>query len=155
MTTPTTPRSAESIFEHIFTTANPETASQPPEHLAWVMFENGTAFFTKPTEELTPETNADALVEAARKALDELGPVAAGGPGGDFNVSLLNSWFPDEFVYFVTFGHPALATIVIADADNELAAGLDGRGRRDSDVRGKKVTLVRTFDGTKIGPGTR
>lgn len=149
MTTPAEPRSAESVFDHIFTTDNPQTGSKPPASMAWVVFEHGTAFFSEPTEALPPDASADALVEAARAALDELGPAVPGGPAGDFNVSRLDAWLPDEFVYFVTFGHGALATVVTAASDGDAAAGLEARSRRDADVREKKVALVRTFDGVK------
>ncbi len=153
MTTPETPRDTESIFERIFTSVNPETGSKPPAQLAWVVFENGTTFFTEPTEALPADASADTLVAAALGALGEVGPATAGGPAGDFNVSPMSAWFSDDTVHFITFGHRALANVVTGTYDSDLAAGLAGRARRDRDVSEKKITLVRGFDGSKAkGP---
>jgi hypothetical protein len=149
MATNQEPRSAASVIEHVFTNPNPASGSRPPEHMAWVVFENGTVFFTAPGDALPLDTSLEALVRAAGAALDELGPVRAGGPAGDFSVSLLSSWFPGEFVYFVSFDHDAIATVVTRDSENELGAGLEGRARRDADVRERKVVLARGFDGAK------
>ncbi|HEU4404117.1 MAG TPA: hypothetical protein VFS43_02315 [Polyangiaceae bacterium] len=152
MATPPEPRSAASVIEHLFTNPNPTSGSGPPEHMAWVVFENGTAFFTTPSDALPLGSSLDALERAAKAALDELGPVRAGGPAGDFNVSHLATWFPGEFVFFVSFDHNSIATVVTGDSDDRLSAGLEGRSRRDVDVREKKVVVARGFDGAKT-PG--
>lgn len=140
-------RTVAGVLEHLFTSVNPETGSRPPPHIAWVVFANGTAFFTAPTDELPLDAPREDLVTAACRALEELGPVVAGTPSGDFSPSLLDTWFPGEFVYFVTYDHPSIATIVFADEEAELAAGLEGRARRTADHEARRIELVRDFAG--------
>jgi len=114
--------------------------------MAWVVFANGTCFYTAPTDEL-PATSTRVEVEAAGKAaLRELGPVHVGSPSADFNPVRLDGWFPDEPVWFVTFDHPAIATIVVHEG-SDLAIGLRGRSLREADHDEQRVVLVRRFDG--------
>jgi hypothetical protein len=140
-------RTVAQVIEHVFTHDNPTTGSTPPEHMAWVVFANGTVFFSAPNDMLTLDASAEAVAAAAREALRELGPVIPGTPAGDFNAAHLGGWFPGEHVYFVTYDHPAVATVVLADAQNDLAAGLEGRARRAADSEAMEVELIRTFDG--------
>lgn len=134
------------VIETLFTTENPATGSQPPAQIAWVVFAHGTVFFTTPTDALPLDTSFDALADAARAALHELGPVIPGTSSADFNISRLDGWYPDDPVWFVAFDHPALATIVIED--DELAAGLVARSLRQQDHEDRAIVLVRHFDGT-------
>ncbi len=145
-------RSVGSVLEHVFTHENPTTGSQPPELMAWVVFENGTAFFSAPTDELGSDATQDELVAAARIAMAELGPVIAGTPAGDFNPVCLDAWFPGEYVYFVTYDHPAIATVVIAEKPDDLAAGLTGRARREADLSGLDAREIRDFQGRVFRP---
>jgi hypothetical protein len=145
-------RSAASVLEHVFTHDNPETGSQPPEHMAWVVFEHGTAFFSAPTDELPLDATPEEILAAARMAMAELGPVIAGTPAGDFNPVCLDAWFPGEFVYFVTYDHPAIATVVIAEEEDDLSAGLAGRARREADLAGLTATEIRSFNGRVTRP---
>lgn len=145
-------RSAASVLEHVFTHENPETGSLPPEHMAWVVFEHGTAFFSAPTDELQLDATPAEILAAARMAMAELGPVIAGSPAGDFNPVCLDAWFPGELIYFVTYDHPAIATVVIADEDDELAAGLAGRARREADLAGLTAIEIRGFNGRVTRP---
>lgn len=136
------------MLEHVFTHQNPTTGSLPPEQMAWVVFEHGTAFFSAPTEELGVDADVDELIAAARIAMAELGPVIAGTPAGDFNSEPLDVWFPGELIYFVSYDHPAIATVVIADeAQDDLSAGLIGRSRREADLEGLSAREIRDFNG--------
>lgn len=147
------PRSVGSVLEHVFTHQNPSTGSLPPEQMAWVVFEHGTAFFSAPTDELATDADVDDLVAAARIAMAELGPVIAGTPAGDFNSECLSAWFPGEFVYFVSYDHPAIATVVVADeAQDDLSAGLVGRSRREADLEGLSAREIRDFHGRVFRP---
>ncbi len=140
------PPTPAQVLESVFTSVNPVTGSHPPPAMAWVVFANGTCFYTAPTDEL-PATSTRVEVEAAGKAaLRELGPVHVGSPSADFNPVRLDGWFPDEPVWFVTFDHPAIATIVVHEG-SDLAIGLRGRSLREADHDEQRVVLVRRFDG--------
>ncbi|HEY0138430.1 MAG TPA: hypothetical protein VGB85_30300 [Nannocystis sp.] len=145
-------RSPASVMEHVFTHRNPTTGSTPPEHMAWVVFEHGTAFFSAPSDELPLDATPEEILAAARIAMAELGPVIAGTAAGDFNPVCLDAWFPGEFVYFVTYDHPAIATVVIADHEDDLSAGLAGRAYREADLAGLTATEIRGFDGRVVQP---
>ncbi len=140
------------MMEHVFTHHNPTTGSTPPDHMAWVVFEHGTAFFSAPSEELPLDASPEEILAAARIAMAELGPVITGTAAGDFNSVCLDAWFSGEFVYFVTFDHPAIATIVIADHQDDLSAGLAGRACREADLAGLTATEIRGFDGRVVRP---
>lgn len=134
------------VITTIFTTENPATGSKPPPEMAWVVFSHGTAFFTLPTDAVPLDASFDALVAAARAALSELGPVIAGTPAADFNTARLEGWYPDEPVWFVSYAHSALATIIVEP--DELSAGLGARALRQQDHDDPQVVLVRRFDGS-------
>jgi hypothetical protein len=145
-------RSVGSVLEHVFTHDNPSTGSQPPERMAWVVFEHGTAFFSAPTDELAVDATADELVAAARIAMAELGPVIAGTSAGDFIAVCLDDWFPGETIYFITYDHPAIATVVFTDEKDDQFAGLAGRSRREADLEGLTATEIRDFSGRVLRP---
>lgn len=145
-------RTVADVVEHLFTTANPESGSLPPEQIAWVVFANGTAFFTAPHDDLPLDATAEELADAARQALHELGPVVAGTPAADFSPSLLRAWYPGEYVYFITYDHPSVANIVFAEGESELAAGLEGRARREADYDAMQVAMIRDFAGKQHRP---
>jgi hypothetical protein len=140
------------VLEHVFSHENPGTGSQPPEHMAWVVFASGTAFFSEPSDELPRDARGPELIRAAKIALEELGPVIPGTPSADFNPVLLDDWFPGEFIYFVSYDHPSVATIVIADEDDALAAGLEARARRNADHELRRVVEIRDFSGKVSRP---
>jgi len=142
---------AEDVIAHIFTTENPETGSQPPAHIAWVVFAHGTSFFSGPTEALPVNATLPAIAEAGKAALRELGPVRAGSSAGDFRTLRLEGWYPDEPVWFVGFDHPDIATVVTMDAES-LAVGLEGRRRRQRDHDELAIVCVRGFDGAIARP---
>lgn len=137
----------EEIVERIFTSPNPETGSHPPPQIAWVSFANGSVFFTAPTDGLPVDASPEAIAEAGKAALRELGPVHAGTPSADFNPVRLDGWYPDEPVWFVGFDHPAIATVLVLDTQ-PVTAGLEARGRRQIDHDELVLACVRGFDGT-------
>ena len=139
------------IFERVFTTENPSTGSVPPPHMAWVVFEHGTGFFTTPTDELPVDASFEAIADAARAALRELGPVHVGTSSADFSTARLAGWFPDDPVWFVTYDHPAIASAVVEES--ELAAGMFARSLRQEDHDGMNIVLVRRFDGSVRSSG--
>ncbi len=65
---------------------------------------------------------------------------------------LLDDWFPGEFIYFVSYDHLSVATIVIAEEDNALAAGLVARARRNADHEARRVVEIRDFTGKVSRP---
>ena len=134
------------VLHKVFTSKNPTTGSAPPPHMAWAVFANGTAFYSEPTDTLPVDAPFDAIADAGRAALRELGPVIAGTPAADFNSSRLDNWFPDEPVWFVTYDHPSIITILVSDGD-DLRAGLEGRSRRQQDHDETSIVLVRRFTG--------
>ncbi|MCA9710988.1 MAG: hypothetical protein KDK70_34420 [Myxococcales bacterium] len=134
------------VIAHIFTSTSP-TGSEPPEHMAWAVFEHGTAFFCTPREDLPVDASLDAVEQAARAALAELGPVYAGTPTADFGSKRLDAWFPDDPVYAVTFVHPGIVTVVIESVERDFAAGLLGRAARQKDHDAPVLVAVRNFRG--------
>lgn len=139
-----------SVMEHMFTRPSP-TGGAPPPEVAWVIFDNGTVFYTGPTEALGAAATTAEIERAARDALAEIGPVIAGSPSADFNVVRLEQWFPDDPVYFVTFDDPRIAAVIIDEVEAEVTAGLLGRAARDADRDDPQVVEVRGFDGTRGG----
>jgi len=140
-------RSTHAVLHHIFTNANPTTGAAPPAHVAWAVFEHGTLFYTFPNDDLDVDASVDDISRAAVDAIRELGPAHPGSPAGDFNVSHLDSWYPGDTVYFVTYDHPAIANVVFAAEVNEVAAGVTGRSARSADAEHPVVVLVRDFHG--------
>ncbi|MCP4129405.1 MAG: hypothetical protein GY754_00175 [bacterium] len=138
-----------SIIEYLYTNENPETGAAPPEHMAWVVFKNGTVYLSAPCDELPVDSSLETIALKAKEALNELGPVVPGAASADFNVSLLDGWFPEDSIYLVTYTHPNIASIIIGEEDEETVAGMEGRSRRDMDLENTEIIVVRGFDGTK------
>lgn len=135
------------VVTRVFTTENPETGSAPPEHVAWVIFRHETVFLTAPTDELPVSSTPDALVRAALKTLIRFGPPVPGTASADFQVTRL-PWWPDAFVFMVSYDHPNLFNVVIADDEmSDLGVGIMGRSVRKSDAEEPSVIEVRAFDG--------
>ncbi len=40
------------VLEHVASHLEPGSSSLPPEHMAWVVFASGTAFFSDPSDDL-------------------------------------------------------------------------------------------------------
>lgn len=140
------PTAAE-VLERVFTSVNPATGSRPPPAMAWAVFEHGTFFYTDPSSDLPATASFDQIAAAALAALDELGPVQAGTPAGDFNPTRLEGWYPDHPVWFVSYDHPRIATVIELEA-TDVAAGLTARSHRQLDHDERKIVLVRRFNGT-------
>lgn len=62
----------------------------------------------------------------------------AGTPSGDFSTARLRGWYPDDPVWFVTFDHPRIATIVELEG-SDVAVGLTGRSRRQQDHEERRI----------------
>ena len=141
----------EDVIEKVFTSKNPETGGEPPENLAWVIFENGTVFLAAPSEQTPLEIDFEPLAEVASQELKVLGPSIGGTPSGDFNVIKLG-WYPDDFVYRVTYNHPNIANIEVCETETDhLLVGISGRAARGKDAENLQVKFVRKFDGsTKV-----
>lgn len=137
-----------STIEHMFTSVGP-SGSDPPEPIAWAVLEHGTVFYSQPSASLPVDATLDAIERAARVALSELGPVVPATPGGDFQVSRLDGWFPDDPVFFVTFEHPAIATVIIESVPGDVGAGLLGRVARQRDHDEPRFVMVRNFRGAR------
>jgi len=138
---------SETIVEHIFTTPNPETGSQPPAHFAWILFENDTIYLSFPNE-LTPlEASFDELANVAKEELQKLGSAMAGSPSGDFNVNKV-SWYPDDFVFMITYDHGHIFNFGIYEEEtSDLTVGLVGRAARSEDAETLKIKKIRNFQG--------
>lgn len=135
------------VITQVFTTANPTTGHAPPEHVAWALFANETVFLTMPTEALPVDASPAALKSAAQAALLELGPPRAGTPSADFRVVRL-PWFPDDYVYMVSYSHPNIFNIIIADEEtSDLVAGMTARATREMDVEQPDIIAWRDFAG--------
>lgn len=135
------------VVTKVFTTENPATGSAPPAHVAWVIFRNETVFLTMPTDELPVETTPDTLARTALKALIHFGPPVPGTASADFRVARL-PWFPDDFVYMVSYDHPNLLNIVIAEAEmTDVGVGMLGRAVRKLDAEEPSVIELRDFGG--------
>lgn len=134
------------VLHKIFTNNNPVSGSPPPPHMAWAVFANGTAFYTEPTDALPVDASFDAIGDAGRAALRELGPVIAGTAAADFTSRRLDNWFPDEPVWFITYDRPSIVTILVTPG-NDIRVGLEGRSRRQRDHDEGAIVLVRRFTG--------
>jgi len=96
----------------------------------WVAFLFGTCVVV-PSGEREPKAAALAL-------LAERGPVVAGTPSGDFNVSEM----PAEFGWLVSFDHPDILARVsraTAGASPDMVIGLTGRAARARDAEALAV----------------
>lgn len=141
-------RKPEDVVEHIYTTENPETGSQPPENVAWVMFGNGTFYLTGVSDELPLDTSHEQLAVVATQSLKEFGRAIGGTYTADFGANKL-PWFPDEFVYIVTYSHNHIFNICVHEEEaSELSVGFLGRAARGEDAEELQVKLVRHFDGS-------
>lgn len=141
-------RKPEDIVEYIYTTENPETGSQPPEHVAWVMFGNGTFYLTGVNDEVSLDADYDHIASVATQSLKELGRAIGGTSSADFGANKL-PWFPDEFVYMVSYNHNHIFNIRVQDEEaDEVSVGFWGRADRSQDADELQVKFVRHFDGS-------
>lgn len=136
----------EDIVENIFTTPNPETGSQPPENIAWVLFENDTIYLAIPSE-LTPlGSDFEQLAKVARQELKSLGVAAGGTSSADFSVNKV-SWYPNDYIFMVTYDHGHIFNISIQENEtNDVSIGVLSRSARSLDAEELKVKKVRDFN---------
>jgi hypothetical protein len=101
----------------------------------WVAFKFGTVIVSK--------ERVDDPVEYALDILQEWGPVAAGTPLGDFNVSE----FETEDGWLVSYPHDAIMNYVLPDEIEDgqahhMLVGLIGRSKRHADFEAQEVIHV-------------
>jgi len=137
------------IIELVYTTANPETGSQPPKYVAWVVFEHGTVFLTFPKDHTPVDASAELLQQRAIEALQDLGEPIAGTSSADFNVGRL-PWFEEQFVYVITYDSQYIFNIAsYSEETNDIAVGIFARALRADDAISPKVLFVRDFQAQK------
>lgn len=105
---------------------------------SFVVFEHGSVVVL-----VDASATADLAAEAIA-VIAESGPVAAGGPAGDFGVCTL----PDGRGWAVTSHHPDLLTVFPAEVDEGaegVTIGLLGRSKRGQDA--EEQTVVHVHDG--------
>ncbi|MDQ2794028.1 MAG: hypothetical protein M3Y12_08475 [Bacteroidota bacterium] len=108
-----------------------------PQFEDWVLFKNGTYVIFDDASSITD------IPEAAIAEMKEYGPVQAGGPAGDFNVTNL-----DETEGWVVSGHGyGMYTYVppselTSPAPTDLEVGLFGRMKRSLDGQNPAVLHV-------------
>lgn len=102
----------------------------------WVLFAGGTYVIIEEEAELK------APREHAIERLKEFGPVAAGGPAGDFSVIRLNNtdgWVVSGHGYGIyTYVHPR----ELSADPSQVEIGLYGRSKRHEDSQGLEVIHV-------------
>ncbi len=149
MTSPS-PTTADAVLEHLFTHANPDSGSPAPAHTAWVVFAHGTVFYTFPDAELPVDSGREALVAAALKAFEALGPVRVGTPSADFHPGHLATWFPEAPIYLVNYDQPNIASVFFAEGESPLQVGLAARSLRQQDYETRTIVAVRDFHGRRV-----
>jgi len=138
--------SIQEILEIVFTTENPETGSQPPEKIAWVIFENETICLITPKGGVSEEASFEDLQDFAKKELQILGEAVGGTPSADFNVSRV-PWFQEEFVYMISYNSNFIFNIgVYTEEKEDIGVGIFARSARSQDAVAMKVKLIRNFE---------
>jgi hypothetical protein len=103
----------------------------------WVLFENGT-YIVFDNADSVPDLEAKAIAE-----MKEFGPVAAGGPAGDFSVSRLTKspgWVVSGHGYgMYTYVGPSEMD---GPKPSDVEVGLFGRSKRNMDSQGLKIIHV-------------
>lgn len=107
--------------------------------MSWVLFKNGTCVML-----LKPEKD---VKEQAMKILKEHGPVVAGTPSGDFEVTKI----PDINGWIVTGDYPGIMMYVSEEEagtnNSDFEIGIIGRTKRRQD--GKDLVVVHIEDKLK------
>lgn len=137
----------QNILELVFTTENPETGSKPPEKVAWAIFENETVCLITPQKNLSTQANTEELANFAKKAIEELGVAHGGTASGDFGSSRV-SWFPEKYVYMITYDSRYIFNVLVYEEETEdLTVGLSGRAIRSQDAENPIIKSIRDFEG--------
>ncbi|WP_291728063.1 hypothetical protein [Bernardetia sp.] len=138
--------SIEEILETVFTTENPETGSQPPEQIGWVIFENETVCLIGKSAGLSENPSAEEMADFAKKELLELGVPMVGSPSADFNVSRV-PWFKEQFVYMITYDSNFIFNVLTYEEEtSDISVGMEGRSVRGLDAETPKIKLVRDHE---------
>lgn len=120
----------KTLLEHVKLAINPKFED-------WVLFENGTYIMFDDASQI------EDLEKEAIRQMKEFGPVAAGGPAGDFNVINLNKtegWVVSGHGYgMYTYVNPSELD---SSSPNDLTIGLYGRSKRDKDGNNPKIIHV-------------
>ena len=99
-----------------------------PEFQDWVLFENGTYVIFDDISKI------ENIENESTRLMKEFGPVAAGGPAGDFNVISLNrtkGWIVSGHGYgMYTYVNP---NELDSNYPNDMTIGLYGRSKRNQD----------------------
>ena len=139
--------SIEEIMEIVFTTANPETGSLPPENIGWIIFEHETVCLIGKNAGLSENPSSEEMTDYAKKELLDLGVPMAGSPSADFSVSRV-PWFKEQYVYMVTYNSNSIFNVLVYQEEaNDIGIGMIGRGARSLDVENPNIKTVRDFDG--------
>ncbi|MDP3941386.1 MAG: hypothetical protein Q8Q49_03700 [bacterium] len=108
--------------------------------MRWVLFKNGTCVMP-----LSPQKD---VREQAIKILKEHGPVVAGTPSGDFEVTKI----PEINGWVVTGDYPGIMTYISAEEagkkNDDFEIGMIGRTKREADAKGLEVVHVEDKDKT-------
>ena len=112
---------AKSLLENVQLAINPEFKD-------WVLFENGTYIIFDDIKKV------ENIKKESIKLMTEFGPVSAGGPAGDFNVTNLNKtkgWIVSGHGYgMYTYVNP---NELDSNSPDDLTIGLYGRSKRNKD----------------------
>jgi hypothetical protein len=99
-----------------------------PEFKDWVLFENGTYIIFDDIKKV------ENIKKESIDLMKEFGPVSAGGPAGDFNVTNLNKtkgWIVSGHGYgMYTYVNPSELD---SNSPDDLTIGLYGRSKRNKD----------------------
>lgn len=103
-------------------------------HMSWVLFKNGTCvMLLKPDKDIRSQ---------AIRTLKEHGPVVAGTPSGDFEVTKI----PEINGWVVTGDYPGIMTYISLDEagkrNTDVEIGLIGRTKREIDANTLEVVHV-------------
>jgi hypothetical protein len=100
----------------------------------WVAYQNGTVVFFEKSQIIDRED----LLKKAKDTIDIQVIIATAS--ADFAASRLDTYFPDEPIWAVTYGYPEnMATLLLDDSNNALTIGLAGRARRQDDCGAQVV----------------
>ncbi len=120
----------DELLEHVRLAINPQFED-------WVVFKNGTYII------FDDATAVADIREEAVAEMREYGPVHAGGPAGDFEVTSLNNtqgWVVSGHGYgMYTYVHPS--ELAIAEP-TDLEVGLFGRLKRNLDGQNPEVLHI-------------
>lgn len=112
-----------------------------PKFKDWVLFENGTYIIFDDVSKI------ENIEKEAIRLMKEFGPVAAGGPAGDFNVTSLNltkGWIVSGHGYgMYTYVNPKELE---SNYPSDMTIGIYGRTKRNADGLNPAIIHVNTAE---------